>query len=87
MVFKALNEIENTVFVRKIGKQRRSAQFAQTLHAGFFAAIADDHGVAVSQQLFGTVQTNALASTRDQNRSTRRGHDGLGIERPETVAA
>jgi hypothetical protein len=54
-----------------------SPQIAQGLHAGAFAAVAENHAMAVFEQTLRAMQADTLAGTGDEDRGCGRGHERL----------
>jgi hypothetical protein len=61
----------------EIGKQRRRPQIAQGLHAGAFAAVAENHAMAVFEQSLRAMQADTLAGAGDEDWGCGRGHERL----------
>src|SRR5471030_708413 len=64
-------------YVTEENPVRRRPQIAQCLYAGAFAAVAEDHSLAVFEQTLRTVQADTLAGTGDEDRGCGRGHEWL----------
>jgi hypothetical protein len=75
--FQLGDEREDPRFSGEVGKYRGGAQVAQCLHAWAFAAVTEDHRMAVFEQTLRTVQADTLAGTGDEDRSCGRGHERL----------
>ncbi|MNX53354.1 hypothetical protein D3C86_840470 [compost metagenome] len=71
------DEGENTGFAGEVRKHRRRPQISQGLHAGAFAAVAEDHAMAVFEQALRTMQADTLAGTGDEDGGCGRSHERL----------
>ncbi|MNG03320.1 hypothetical protein D3C84_863930 [compost metagenome] len=78
MVFQLTDEGEDPGFAGEVREQRNRPQVSQGLHAGTFAAVTENHPLAVFDQSLRAMQADPLACTGDENGGCGRGHERLG---------
>lgn len=77
--FKGCDEGQDPGFTGKIRKHAERAAFAQGRNAGAFAAVAENHRMALVQQAFGAMQADTLAGAGNQDRGVRCSHGGAQV--------
>ncbi|MNP38359.1 hypothetical protein D3C76_1318670 [compost metagenome] len=75
--FQLTDEGDDPGFAGEIREQPDRAQIAQGLYTGTFAAVTENHAMAILEQSLRAMQADTLAGTGDQNGGCRRGHERL----------
>jgi hypothetical protein len=71
----------------KVGKHADRPQIAQRLHAGAFAAVAENHAMAVFEQTLRAMQADTLAGAGDEDSAAEEVMNGSRRGKSKTIPA